>query len=227
MALLSALFLIMPHQTAAPAQSDAEPVRVLTDRIEFIYEDPAATSVSLRLSVDGFRQTYRPGSIDSESGRFVFTFMLRGEGSVLLGQSGTIEYLYTIDGVTMADPRNPNQRLTAFGTQVSQFTFQSPTYNMLQSPQIRPDGKVAFLYRGSATTPPVVSGTFNGWHPRALPMERLDQETWVLEVELPAGEHYYHFIVEGERELDPLNGRALSDRRGYPMSVLQVPAHSR
>jgi 1,4-alpha-glucan branching enzyme len=48
-----------------------------------------------------------------------------------------------------------------------------------------------------------VVGSFNGWNPRATPMQRDALGDWSVEVELPTGEHRYRFFVDGEWRDDP------------------------
>jgi hypothetical protein len=48
-----------------------------------------------------------------------------------------------------------------------------------------------------------VVGTFNNWNPRANPMRRDALGDWSTEVELPAGEYHYRFMVDGAWRDDP------------------------
>jgi 1,4-alpha-glucan branching enzyme len=48
-----------------------------------------------------------------------------------------------------------------------------------------------------------VVGSFNGWDPRATPLQRDAVGDWSIELELPVGEHRYRFCVDGEWHDDP------------------------
>jgi 1,4-alpha-glucan branching enzyme len=46
-------------------------------------------------------------------------------------------------------------------------------------------------------------GDFNNWNGGAHPMKRQANGSWLLEVPLTCGRHYYQFLVDGEPALDP------------------------
>ena len=61
-----------------------------------------------------------------------------------------------------------------------------------------------------------VVGTFNDWRRGALPLSDEDHDgIWHGAVVLPAGQHEYMFVVDGERWVaDPLAGRYVDDGFG-------------
>ncbi len=48
-----------------------------------------------------------------------------------------------------------------------------------------------------------VAGTFNDWNPRATPLRRDELGDWSVVLQLPAGEHRYRLVVDGEWRDDP------------------------
>lgn len=46
-------------------------------------------------------------------------------------------------------------------------------------------------------------GDFNNWNAAAHPMHPQADGTWMVELHLPRGRHYYQFLVDGEPMLDP------------------------
>jgi 1,4-alpha-glucan branching enzyme len=46
-------------------------------------------------------------------------------------------------------------------------------------------------------------GDFNDWRPSAHPMQRQADGSWLLQVLLGPGRHYYQFLVDGKPVLDP------------------------
>ena len=48
-----------------------------------------------------------------------------------------------------------------------------------------------------------LAGSFNDWEPRELPLQRDSIGDWSIELSLPAGEHRYRLIVDGEWCDDP------------------------
>ena len=70
-----------------------------------------------------------------------------------------------------------------------------------------------------------VVGNFNGWNPRASPMERASNgDAWVRDVVLAPGRHVYAFVVDGVIHVDPSAPRAAEDDFGIPSSAIVVQA---
>ena len=95
-----------------------------------------------------------------------------------------------------------------------------------QSPQIHADGTVTFYFslnprvaptletvdarqlRISSFNEPRVSvvGTFNGWDPYMNRLRGPDTDGFYsIRLSVPRGPHYYYFMIDGQRVLDPLN----------------------
>ena len=62
------------------------------------------------------------------------------------------------------------------------------------------------------------------WRPGSLPLTDDDQDgVWNAEVVLPAGEHQYMFVVDGEKwVVDPLAGRYVDDGFGRQNALMIV-----
>lgn len=56
---------------------------------------------------------------------------------------------------------------------------------------IRPQAREVFL-----------AGDFNGWDPRATPMRRTKNGTWICCLELPEGVYRFKYVVDGDWYLD-------------------------
>ena len=48
-----------------------------------------------------------------------------------------------------------------------------------------------------------LAGSFNGWDPREIPLQRDSFGDWSVELSLPPGEHRYRLLVDGEWRDDP------------------------
>jgi hypothetical protein len=82
---------------------------------------------------------------------------------------------------------------------------------------------VRFVIVSANATTIALVGDFNGWNPRAMPMERLgDGGAWVRDVVLEPGRHVYAFYVDGALQVDPSAPRAAEDDFGIPSSALVV-----
>jgi hypothetical protein len=65
-----------------------------------------------------------------------------------------------------------------------------------------------------------VAGSFNGWEPSALPLQRQADGRWVVEVVLEPGRHEYRFVVDGQWTDDPLSPAYVSNPFGGLNCVL-------
>jgi hypothetical protein len=65
-------------------------------------------------------------------------------------------------------------------------------------------------------------GDFNGWNAAALPLRRLSNGTWEVEVPLAPGRYAYSFIVDGALAPDPSAPQAPVDDFGGTNSVVMV-----
>lgn len=69
-----------------------------------------------------------------------------------------------------------------------------------------------------------LAGTFNNWNKNAQPLARTDRENeWSCEIELPAGQHMYKVVVDGEKWLeDSANPERTDDGNKGFNSILRV-----
>jgi 1,4-alpha-glucan branching enzyme len=71
-----------------------------------------------------------------------------------------------------------------------------------RGPVVTPDG-VRFTLEHAAAKSVSVAGDFNEWSPSAHPLTRNGSRRWSVVVALPAGEHKFMFVVDGEQWLVP------------------------
>lgn len=120
---------------------------------------------------------------------------------------GAYEYKFIADGVWMHDPANSDTRPNEHGT------LNSVLYVMKS---------VRFELKGYDDAKQVIlSGSFNKWDTKKLPMRREDG-AWFADVPLTGGKHLYKFIVDGNWILDPANKRTETTWDGYTNSVVIV-----
>ena len=90
------------------------------------------------------------------------------------------------------------------------------------------EGVAQFVARFPEAHSVAVVGEFNDWRPEATPLSDDDHDgVWDARVILPAGQHQYMFVVDGERwVVDPMAGRYVDDGFGRQNAVLVVrPGH--
>ncbi len=86
------------------------------------------------------------------------------------------------------------------------------------------EGIAQFVGRFPGARSVAVVGSFNDWRAEATPLTDDDHDgTWNATVILPAGQHEYMFVVDGERWVaDPLAGRYVADGFGRENGLLFV-----
>lgn len=101
--------------------------------------------------------------------------------------------------------------------------YKAATYGSNRFKNIAPfasnDSVVTFYLRGNDKAKEVLlAGSFNNWQHGAWPMTHTDSG-WILPAKLPAGKHFYKYIVDGRWIVDPDNQLRENDGRGNTNSV--------
>jgi hypothetical protein len=138
----------------------------------------------------------------------------------------SLEYRIVVDGVWIVDPHAPEVLRDERGVAIGKVALREPPPYEVASPRINPDGTATFSFafdpRIAATLQttnqqrltmdsfdsPRISlvGTFNGWDPFAHRLSGPDADGFYsITIPVAPGEHYYYFLIDGRRILDPLN----------------------
>ena len=67
-----------------------------------------------------------------------------------------------------------------------------------------------------------VAGSFNGWDAAALPMKKIGDSAWAIDLELKPGRHEYRFVVDGRWHEDPKAVETADNPYGGKNSVLMI-----
>jgi 1,4-alpha-glucan branching enzyme len=119
---------------------------------------------------------------------------------------GKYWYKFIVDGGWMTDPDNRLHENDPSGNTNSVY-YKSNTLFSLPG---HTDGKEAYL-----------TGSFNGWNPRELPMKK-GPFGWSIHLYLAEGTYTYKFEVDGKLYQDPANPRQLPDGHKGFNSVFQL-----
>lgn len=94
-------------------------------------------------------------------------------------------------------------------------------YNLeLNAGQISDTGNHTFYLKGfNRARKVIVAGTFNNWNEQDYRMKRVDDH-WELVVQLPAGDHQYRYIVDGNWMEDPHNNNRTPNEHNEFNSVI-------
>jgi len=63
--------------------------------------------------------------------------------------------------------------------------------------------RVSFAVHAPDAQSVAVAGDFNGWDPAGRPMKRDEGGMWKANLNLPAGEHQYRYVIDGNWADDP------------------------
>jgi hypothetical protein len=136
--------------------------------------------------------------------------------------AGVVRYRLVVDGLWTHDPGNPEYIVTAQGLKLSQLDFELPPLP-LESPVVLPDGYVEFNFSGMPGARVYVSGDFNNWNPFMHRLSEVAPGKYTSRLPAYSGTHFYVFMVDGVRILDPLNPSNGQNLHGLLASKVLVP----
>lgn len=149
---------------------------------------------------------------------FFFLYPIPTDGSV-----STLRYRYVVDGLWLPDPENPNRIQDVAGIAVSYVVIPAPQPERGDLPRIDSDGRVLFVYRGTANAVVSIAGSFSNWDPYMHRLSEVAPGEYRIRLRLPPSVHTYYYVVNGRRVLDPLNPDLAYDNDGNPASRFVVP----
>ncbi len=197
--------------------------RVFDDVVVFTYEQRGFTRyVAAAFEHEGYQElhVFTARERDDQPDLFYLSYPVRD-------LEGPLRYRLIVDGVWMTDPHAPEVVTDRRGVSIGSVELRKPPPYERQSPQTHPDGTVTFYFsfnpriaptletvdarqlRISSFHEPRVSvvGTFNGWDPYMHRLRGPDADGFYsIRLSVPPGPHYYYFMIDGRRILDPLNG---------------------
>jgi hypothetical protein len=153
------------------------------------------------------RHVYLSGSFNNWS--TMQTPMIRCDSGWTISlnlKPGKYSYKYIIDGKWSPDPHNRLREDDLNGGSNSVVFCYNYRFDLKGYPGARHVN---------------LAGSFNGWHPDELNMQRVNSG-WALPLFLREGTHAYKFIVDGKWLLDPANKVVRTDGGGHENSFLSI-----
>ena len=130
-----------------------------------------------------------------------------------------LHYRIVVDGLWINDPFNPRQREDSFGRRFSVFSLDDRPAPPVMSPEFDSTGQVTFLFRTLPGRAVSVAGDFNNWNPFWDRLEEREAGTYTLTLRIPPGRHFYYYVVNGQRVLDPINPDTARDFEDHRVST--------
>jgi hypothetical protein len=159
----------------------------------------------------------------------VFHTYFRNENEVFLllidvpEEVEELRYRMVVDGLWINDPFNPQVEEDAFGRMFSVFNLRDRPPRAVISPEIRREGSVTFTFQSLPDRAVFVAGDFNNWDPFWHRLEEISPGEYRLTVPMLPGRHFYYFVVNGRRVLDPINEDTARDFEGFQVSTFVLP----
>ena len=133
-----------------------------------------------------------------------------------------IRYKFTVDGIWIADPLNPDRIDDGAGSFVSRIAPGTRPENRHDSYRIIGRGTVEFrCYHPNASYVAVV-GDFNAWNPENDVLKKTSAGFWRLTKRLSPGTYRYQYIIDGVWRPDIYNAKSSGDGMGGISSLLVV-----
>ena len=192
-----------------------EAPQIMENNLIFLYKpDEPTRFVGAAFSHEDFTRIH-PFKIN-ENDVFYLVYPLPEDQSFL-------EYRMIVDGLWMSDPSNDEIRRDTGGISISRLPLPPSDTRDLSSPQIKRDGKVTFIFKGTPGERVYLAGSFNHWDPFLYKMNE-NAGPGIYEITIPVrkGTHYYHFIYKGAAYTDPQNQKLAMDINNMEVSVLDI-----
>jgi hypothetical protein len=136
----------------------------------------------------------------------------------------TLTYRLVVDGIWTSDPHAPQHTRTPEGIVLSSLSLPEPAAEQRGAPRQVNGGRITFTYRSESADRVAIVGDFNRWNPylHYLREDPQREGVFTITLDLSPGTHYYYFVVDGRRLLDPNNPRRAVSRDGDRVSVYHV-----
>jgi hypothetical protein len=201
---------------------DAGPPRVTDEGVLFTYKPGRVMPryVMVSGSFDNWRTTHMMSR--NEHGVFSFLYDEEGKRGVIL-DARTYQYRYLIDGVWITDPLNSATEYDRYGTTLSAFRVERPIMKSQKNPIHVGGTAYVFYFDDPYARQVFLVGDFNNWNPYSHPLKKTRAGLWEIEIDLPAGDYSYRFIVDGQHTVDPLGRNIRYDRFDRGLTRLRIP----
>jgi hypothetical protein len=116
-----------------------------------------------------------------------------------------LTYRIIVDGLIMRDPHNPLVERDILGVEYSIVEVKTLPEVLIKNPE------------------KMENGDFNDWDPFMHPLKEAPAGYYRISLRVTQGKHYYYFIVDGEKRLDPLNLSRRINVQGEEVCTFEIP----
>jgi hypothetical protein len=134
-------------------------------------------------------------------------------------------YRLIVDSVWQADSSNPVSERDVTGVEISMLELNRSN-DIKLGPQIRTDGFVDFYLQGKPQSQVFISGSFSHWDPFIYPVKEISPGLYKVSIPLSYGRHYYAYLIDGQRIVDPHSFKQTHSYAGEIVSFIDIQAKS-
>jgi hypothetical protein len=204
------------HLAIISTEEAGEP-RLIGRKVLFTYEaqDEPLRSVGIAFAHENYAEVH--SFARNRYGVFVFAYEAPPE-------LDSLTYRLVVDGIWTRDPHAPRFIRTREGVLLSSLELPDPEEQQRGAPRRGTSGEVVFTYRSEDAGRVSIAGTFNRWDPYLHVMREDPRREGLFRISLPLSEgtHYYYFVVDGRRTLDPSNPRRADSSNGGKVNVYHL-----
>jgi hypothetical protein len=134
-----------------------------------------------------------------------------------------LKYRIVVDGLWTDDPFNKMTEEDELGIKYSLVILPEKHTIYITSPEILQRGMVKFALKAEPKSQVFIAGDFNNWNPFINALEEETPGLYTITLKLYPGKHYYYFLVDGIRTIDPYNTQVFTDMDGLTVSGFTLP----
>jgi hypothetical protein len=155
---------------------------------------------------------------ENDHGVFVLVYPTPQDKSIT-----DLRYRIVADGLWISDPTAEHTVTDPNGLELSRVPIPARFRRITEVPFVQPDGKTRFMYSAPAGYRIYIVGDFNNWDPFMHRLTETERGTYEITLRLQPGEHFYYFVSNGLKILDPRNPLRGVDYEGTEASLFRVP----
>ena len=193
-----------------------EPPHFIDGNLIVSYDSPRQLRfVGAAFEHEQFRRTH--AFFKNDHGVFVLIYPVPDDKTIT-----ELRYRIVADGLWIPDPTAEYTVRDMNGLELSRVPIPPRFRRITEVPFIQPDGRTRFIYSGAPGNKVYIAGGFNNWDPFMHRMTETDPGTYEITLRLQPGEHFYYFVSNGLKVLDPRNPRKGTDYEGTEASLFRV-----
>lgn len=193
---------------------NAVPPQIINDKLLLTYQGKGYNRVvGVAFEHENFQEIHL--YMRNEFGILVFLYPIPEELEQL-------HYRIIVDGLWMTDPLCYTSVRDSSGIRLSQIGLPKKDEVILSTPVFLKNRQVEFFFKGDPGSRIFLVGDFNNWDPFMNKLKEVKPGEFSITLSLLPGKHYYYYIVDGMRHIDPMNFNTVASYAGYTVNSFVI-----